>query len=95
MCIRDSSSTTAKENANARAYCTAKRAYTKSLLISREFQQPQQDIPTIAKAWGEKIQTLDPKQRIFAEKAINDILFEASIGTLHRNSVRINEFRCV
>ncbi|XP_055628061.1 uncharacterized protein LOC129769679 [Toxorhynchites rutilus septentrionalis] len=47
-------------------------------------------IPTIAKAWGEKLSTLDSTQRVFAEKAINDILFEASLGTLHRKSVQIN-----
>ena len=48
-------------------------------------------IPTIAKAWGEKLLQLDPLQREFAEKAIGDVLFEASQGTLNRNSVKINE----
>lgn len=54
--------------------------------------KPQQEIPIIAKVWGEKLHTLSPQQRLFAEKAINDILFEASLETLHRNSVRINEY---
>lgn len=44
----------------------------------------------IAKVWASKLKTLDSKQRIFAEKAINDILFEAQLGTLNRNSVQIN-----
>lgn len=51
----------------------------------------QNEIPAIARAWGEKLGSLSANQRIFAEKAINDILFEASMGTLHRHSVKINE----
>ncbi|XP_058460238.1 uncharacterized protein LOC131435947 [Malaya genurostris] len=49
------------------------------------------DLPTVARVWGEKLIDLDPQQRLFAEKAINDILFEANMGCLHRNSVKINE----
>lgn len=45
--------------------------------------------PAIAKAWGEKLLTLEGTQRIYAEKAINDVLFEASFGNLDRNSVSI------
>jgi hypothetical protein len=54
-------------------------------------REPQENIPTIAKAWGEKHNTLDPQQKALAEKAISDILFEASQGTLHRYSVKINK----
>ncbi|KAK4885634.1 hypothetical protein RN001_001905 [Aquatica leii] len=52
---------------------------------------PQNNVPSIALAWGEKLLSLEPQQKNFAEKAINDILFEASLGTLNRNSVKINE----
>ncbi|XP_050499770.1 uncharacterized protein LOC114330403 isoform X2 [Diabrotica virgifera virgifera] len=51
----------------------------------------EQQIPHIAIAWGEKLLQLDPQQRNLAEKAINDVLFEASQGTLHRHSVKIND----
>lgn len=49
------------------------------------------EMPTICKVWGEKLLELDPQQRLLAEKAINDILFEASQGLLNRQSVKINE----
>ncbi|XP_055623622.1 uncharacterized protein LOC129767036 [Toxorhynchites rutilus septentrionalis] len=48
------------------------------------------EIPTIERAWGEKLLTLDSRQRAIAEKGINDILFEASMGSLHRDSIQIN-----
>ncbi|XP_023942156.2 uncharacterized protein LOC112048733 [Bicyclus anynana] len=45
----------------------------------------------IALEWSETLARLDPLQRLYAKKAINDILFEAELGTLHKHSVRINE----
>ena len=51
----------------------------------------EKEIPTIMKGWGEKLLLLDPLQRDFAEKSTADVLFEASQGTLNRNSVKINE----
>jgi len=44
----------------------------------------------IAKVWASKLKTLDLNQRIFVKKAINDVLFEAQLGTLHRNSIQFN-----
>lgn len=40
--------------------------------------------------WSQKLEKLNPTQRVYAEKYINDILFEAEIGNLGRNSVYIN-----
>lgn len=60
--------------------------------LNNEQSQPQaqsDNTPAIAKAWGEKLLTLEGTQRIYAEKAINDVLFEASFGNLDRNSVSI------
>jgi hypothetical protein len=39
--------------------------------------------------WGNKLKYLHPIQRKIAEKAINDILFEADMGTLQR--IRANQ----
>lgn len=45
---------------------------------------------TLAKVWANKLKTLEPVQKKLAEKAINDVLFEAEMQTLHRDSVKIN-----
>ncbi|CAH0713472.1 unnamed protein product, partial [Brenthis ino] len=41
--------------------------------------------------WTEKLERLSNTQRIFAEKAINEVLFEAELGNLNKHSVKINE----
>ncbi|XP_026760210.3 uncharacterized protein LOC113519350 [Galleria mellonella] len=44
----------------------------------------------IAFIWADKLENLQPQQRLFAEKAINDVLFEAELENLDRFSVKIN-----
>lgn len=55
-------------------------------------EQTNQASAAIAKVWSDKLDALEEKQRIYAEKTINDILFEARLGNLHKHSVKINEF---
>lgn len=45
---------------------------------------------SIANDWAETLDSLEANQRLFAKKAINDILFEAQLGNLDRHSVQIN-----
>ncbi|XP_073963021.1 uncharacterized protein [Choristoneura fumiferana] len=45
---------------------------------------------SIAFDWAETLERLTPTQRLYAKKAINDVLFEAELGNLHRYSVQIN-----
>lgn len=40
--------------------------------------------------WTEKLASLNNTQRIYAEKAINEILLEAELGNLNKHSVKIN-----
>ncbi|MCL4145992.1 UNVERIFIED_CONTAM: hypothetical protein GTU68_055907 [Idotea baltica] len=56
-------------------------------------QQPQGDSDILAAAWAVELLKMDPQQQLFAKKAINDILFEGQMGTLHRHSVEINVSR--
>ncbi|XP_065360663.1 uncharacterized protein LOC135954421 [Calliphora vicina] len=45
---------------------------------------------SIARTWTFKLKRLPREQRLLAEKFINDILFEAESGSLHRGSMQLN-----
>ncbi|XP_063601117.1 uncharacterized protein LOC134777210 [Penaeus indicus] len=62
-------------------------------LASKRLQQPQDDSDIVAAAWAVELRKMDPQQQLFAKKAINEILFEGQMGTLHRSSVEINVSR--
>lgn len=48
------------------------------------------DNDILAKSWALELNQLEPNQKLFAQKAINDILSESRLKTLNRNSVQIN-----
>ncbi|CAH2105932.1 unnamed protein product [Euphydryas editha] len=59
--------------------------------LSTESCQPNTISNHIVLEWVDILEKLDPMQRLFAKKAINDVLFEAELGNLHKHSVKINE----
>ncbi|KZC06772.1 hypothetical protein WN55_07545 [Dufourea novaeangliae] len=60
-------------------------------MACQRLRQPQDDSDKIAAAWAVELRKMDPRQQMFAKKAINDILFEGQMGTLNRNSVLITQ----
>ncbi|XP_014271045.1 uncharacterized protein [Halyomorpha halys] len=65
-------------------------------LLSSCSKQPEEtsdEYLEVAKFWASKLKALVPMQKKLAERAINEILFEADLGTLHRNSLQINYIR--
>ncbi|XP_055910353.1 uncharacterized protein LOC129944732 [Eupeodes corollae] len=59
-------------------------------LVRKRLQEPKNEFEQISAAWAVDLQRMEPEQQLFAKKAINDILFEGRMGTLNRNSVKIN-----
>lgn len=45
---------------------------------------------TTALYWSQKLDKLNPIQKLYAEKFINEILLQAELGNLGKNSVQIN-----
>lgn len=56
-------------------------------LATTHFKTPENESDILAKGWAIKLNRLPPDQRRYAEKIINDTLFEAEMGTLTRNGV--------
>ncbi|XP_037937313.1 uncharacterized protein LOC119670932 isoform X2 [Teleopsis dalmanni] len=66
--------------------------YRKSTNSSfRDVKSNYNEDEVLACGWMMQYRNLRSEQKIFAKKAIDDILFEAKLETLHRHSVRINE----
>jgi hypothetical protein len=56
-------------------------------LATQYFKKSETESDFIAKGWCLKLTRLNSDQRCFAEKIINDTLFEAEMGTLTRHGV--------
>ncbi|XP_064107225.1 uncharacterized protein LOC135216112 isoform X3 [Macrobrachium nipponense] len=59
-------------------------------LACKRLRGDRDDLDKLALAWASELRRMSPTQQIFAKKAINDVLIEGQLGTLHRHSVSIN-----
>ncbi|XP_071448244.1 uncharacterized protein [Hetaerina americana] len=48
---------------------------------------PDDEFHCIARTWAIKLKRMSPMQKLFAERLVNDVLFEGELGTLSRISV--------
>lgn len=60
-------------------------------LACAKLQEPPCEDFHLASAWAKELGAMTPDQKILAKKFINDVIFEGQMGTLTRNSVKINE----
>ncbi|XP_052860437.1 uncharacterized protein LOC128267599 [Anopheles cruzii] len=61
--------------------------------VCKRLQEGPDDNDILAAAWAVELRNMHWQQQLLAKKAINDILFEGQMGTLHRHSVEINAIR--
>ncbi|XP_055910531.1 uncharacterized protein LOC129944895 [Eupeodes corollae] len=60
------------------------------ILAAKRLSEPKNEFRAVADKWALKLKKLEETQRMFAEKFINDILFKAQMGGLHRNSMHLS-----
>ncbi|KAF5288795.1 hypothetical protein FQR65_LT11943 [Abscondita terminalis] len=62
-------------------------------LVCSRLRKPVSDLDNnhIALTWAHELNKMEPRQQVYAKKFISDIIFEGQMGTLHRNSVTINQ----
>jgi len=63
----------------------------KLLNIACEYLKNHDEYENLGIAWANEIKNMRVDQQIHAKKAIHNILYKGQLGTLHRNSVKINE----
>lgn len=73
-----------------RSVCrTLSKEHTTFISTSNDDSDYHQEYHTV-KVWTGKLKLLKSEQRLYAEKAIYDVLFQAQLGNLNKSSVKIN-----